>query len=191
MANIIKEFFTKEELNVLQPYCRVRIQESTELPTEKQTPYVPNFIDDPLGLVFHRKKKSILEKHLGKSLNTTYVYWRYYGHGSILEMHTDRPACEWSVTTCIDKTDDWPLIIKGEKVELGIGDALVYNGIFDEHGRPGYFTGDGMAQMFMHYVDAKGHFVHHTNDEFTKQTGSTMSQTDKTYIDATRLPTSR
>ena len=121
MANIIKKFFTKEELDILQPYCKVRIQESRFLPSEEQSPYVPHFVDDPLGTVFHTQKKSLIEKFLGKSLNTTYVYWRYYGHGSILDMHTDRPACEWSVTACIDKTHDWPLIVKGEEIELRVG----------------------------------------------------------------------
>ena len=191
MANIIKKFFTKEELDILQPYCKVRIQESRFLPSEEQSPYVPHFVDDPLGTVFHIQKKSLIEKHVGKSLNTTYVYWRYYGHGSILDMHTDRPACEWSVTACIDKTHDWPLIVKGEEIELRVGEGLIYNGVFDKHGRPGYFKGDGMAQMFMHYVDAKGPFVQHTNDEYKKQSGAAFAQEDEAYINEISISTSR
>lgn len=179
MANVIKNFFTASDLAILQPYCRVRIEDMPSLTDDTQTPLAPNFYNDALATVFHRLKKPLVEEYLNKTLNTTYVYWRYYGYGSKLDMHTDRPSCEWSITACVNKTDDWPLIIKGETVELGIGDALVYNGVADRHGRPGTYQGDGMAQIFMHYVDANGRFAHHSNDEYLKQTGSNYSVEDK------------
>src|SRR5262249_6462649 len=45
----------------------------------------------------------------------TYSYFRVYERGHLLAKHTDRPACEISLTVCLGcRTDTpWPLLIEG------------------------------------------------------------------------------
>ena len=54
------------------------------------------------------------------------------------------------------KYDNWPLVIKNKTIELNEGDALLYDGYNQKHGRPGVYKGDGMAQVFLHYVNKNG-----------------------------------
>jgi hypothetical protein len=180
---VIKNFFTPDELKLLQQYCLDAIEEPNQIAnTKDQEHYCPVFYDDKLMNTVLNYKRKIVEKASGLKLFKTYSYWRYYGFGSELENHIDRPACEISVTACINKTDNWPLIIKGKKVELDIGDALLYLGVEDTHSRPDIFRGDGMAQVFLHYVDANGPFAHHIDDNFSNLTRRKHSEEDLDYI---------
>lgn len=170
---IIKNFFNKEEVKLLQEYCLEILEDPSKIPdqTLDECFAISIYKDNLMGTLLKRKLP-LVEKESGLKLFKTYSYWRYYGFNSFLEMHSDRPACEISVTACINKTDNWPLIINNKKIELNIGDGLLYLGAEDLHGRPGSFKGDGMAQVFFHYVDQKGPFTHHQNDQWMKDNGS-------------------
>ena len=89
--------------------------------------------------------------------------------GATLTKHTDRPACEVSVTTCIKKYDDWPIVVEGKSFELKEGDAVLYAGYDQKHWRPGIYKGEGMAQVFLHYVDKIGPFKDHAYDAVNKE----------------------
>ena len=55
-----------------------------------------------LTSIIHREYlTSIVEKETDLKLIPTYCYVRKYFQGSILGSHTDRPACEISLTYCI------------------------------------------------------------------------------------------
>jgi hypothetical protein len=184
---ILKQFFSDDELKLLQNYCLNAIKDPSKIKrnfTERdlKRALCPEFKDDPLMNTLLDYKKEIVEKASGLKLYKTYTFWRYYGFGSQLEDHNDRPACEVSLTACINKTDNWPLTINGTKVEINIGDAVLYLGVEDTHGRFGVYKGDGMAQVFMHYVDQNGPFTHHINDNYVSQTGNTHSEEDREYI---------
>jgi len=180
---IVKNFFTKEELNVLQSYCKIVLQDPAAFKSHKGEPcFALSFYNDKLMSSMSKLKKELLEKETGLELLETYTFWRWYGFGSSLEMHKDRPACEISVTACIYKTDDWPLVIEGNDVEIETGDALLYLGVEDEHGRKNKYTGDGLAQVFIHYVDKHGPFTHHANDRYTKEQFKKFSDDDLEYI---------
>ena len=86
----------------------------------------------------------------------------------ILKQHIDRPSCEISITACIKKYDNWPFIIEEEKIELDEGDALLYAGCEQKHGRLGMYKGEGMAQVFFHYVNQNGPYKHHAYDNISK-----------------------
>ena len=180
---LIKNFFSSDELKLLQKYCLNAIKDPSAIENQRAEPsFCSAFYDDSLMTTFLDLKKDLVEKESGLKLFTTASYWRYYGFGSELLKHTDRPACEISITACINKTDDWPIIVGGKKVEIPIGDALIYLGVEDEHARPGLYQGDGMAQLFMHYVDQHGPFVHHKDDAYLKNTKMKESPEDTDYI---------
>jgi len=73
-------------------------------------------------------------------------------------------------------------LIKGKEIELDQGDALLYLGTEESHGRTGIYKGDGLAQVFMHYVDKSGPFTHHADDNYTKTHFNKWSPEDKEYI---------
>ena len=62
------------------------------------------------------------------------------------------------MTVCIKKYDNWPLIVGKEEIELEEGDGVIYPGYDEPHGRPGIYKGEGMAQVFLHYVNKNGPF---------------------------------
>jgi hypothetical protein len=109
-----------------------------------------------------------LEKITGKKLLKTYNYCRLYQPGEILEKHTDREACEYSITLNIGFSGaPWPFFIEtssGEiaKMEMNVGDAILYKGIERPHWREKYSQGDWQAQVFFHYVDAEGAYKNYS-----------------------------
>ena len=111
----------------------------------------------------------MLEKKSNLKLLPTYAYWRYYVFGATLSKHIDRPACEISVSACIKKYDNWPIIVEGTSFELEEGDAILYAGYDQEHWRPGTYKGEGMAQVFLHYVNKNGPYRNHKYDQFNRQ----------------------
>ena len=97
----------------------------------------------------------IVSKVLGSPVFPTYAYGRDYRHGEVLAKHKDRDACEVSVTLTMKKTQDWPIYIEGNAIELEVGDMVIYKGCDVEHWRKAY-EGDDHVQVFLHYVDAHG-----------------------------------
>ena len=56
-----------------------------------------------------------IEGASGLRLFPTYSYFRVYKKGDTLAKHTDRPACEISVTLCLgfEEGKPWPIWIEG------------------------------------------------------------------------------
>jgi len=133
-------------------------------------------------------KKSI-EKILGMDLYPTYFFDRFYFEGHHLTRHVDRQACEVSVTLQISSNhpnDPWPIWFdlpdRSEKcVLMDDGDAVIYKGCEREHWRDALpsrynktqrfwrkvkrlYDDTYHHQIFLHYVDANGPFVHYAFD---------------------------
>jgi len=179
---LIKEFLSPAELSFLKIYCTNKLKENTWI-TRPQCPFTPTWIKDSLMEALLETKLGVVETHSGLKLFKSYSYWRYYVFGSILKPHYDRPSCEVSVTACIHKTDKWPLVIDNNHYELEEGDALLYLGCEMSHSRYDYFEGDGMAQVFFHYVDQNGPFTHHRDDEYLAVTGQARTPEDEKILD--------
>ena len=97
------------------------------------------------------------EKASGLKLLPTYSYARLYAPDDELKKHTDRPACEISATLTLGFDGDvWPIYMDGTKVNMKVGDAVLYRGMEVEHWRDKYTEGRWQAQVFLHYVDANG-----------------------------------
>jgi hypothetical protein len=90
----------------------------------------------------------------------TYTYSRLYGRGHHLLLHTDRDACELSLSLNLDADVPWPIWLKtptGESVSICLqpGDAVMYLGCQTPHWRD-QFEGQFCTQVFLHYVFAFG-----------------------------------
>ena len=168
---LIKNFLTKEELNILQKYCYNKLDKmeiNKDFRIDHQS-FSPAWYNDELMTSLLETKLSLVESESKLNLFPTFAYWRYYVFGGSLKKHTDRPSCEVSVTACIKKYDNWPIVIEGDSFELKEGDGILYAGCDQEHWRPGVYKGDGIAQVFMHYVNKKGPYAGHAYDKITKE----------------------
>ena len=96
----------------------------------------------------------------GERVLPTYCYARVYHNGADLAKHTDRPACEVSVTLNLGSDVQWPIYIQDPNgndisVELRPGDAMLYYGCDAPHWRE-TFEGESCVQVFLHYVKSRG-----------------------------------
>jgi hypothetical protein len=115
----------------------------------------------------------MIEKIVGQELLPTYSYARLYTNGDILEKHTDRPACEISVTLQLGRSHHyaWPIYMGGERFDLAEGDAIIYPGCDVEHwrntcdGPTGYYSG----QVFMHFVGKNGPYAAEAGDSSKRE----------------------
>ena len=118
----------------------------------------------------HKEIALKLKDIIGCPVYTTYVFDRYYFSGQELKKHSDRDACEISITLHIssDLNTEWPFYIENEhgdhKVNLTPGDAVIYKGCHYKHWRdvmpqigdePNYYH-----QVFFHYVLQDGYRAH-------------------------------
>jgi len=115
------------------------------------------------------------EKACGKRLYPTYSYARLYKPGEELKKHTDRPACEISATITLGlEGNPWSIYMAGNKVDMQVGDAVLYRGMDVEHWREKYTEGQWQAQVFLHYVDADGS---HANQKYDGRASLGLSKT--------------
>jgi hypothetical protein len=127
-----------------------------------------------------------VEKRVGKKLYPTYAYARWYAPGDELKIHRDRPSCEISATITLGfEGNQWPIYMGYDqnkqncrKIDMQVGDAVIYKGCEMFHWREKYTEGQWQAQVFIHYVDANGPFkefkydkreklAHHTTEDVT------------------------
>ena len=122
--------------------------------------------------------RPIMKAKTGMDLVPTYSYTRLYEKGNILRRHKDRPSCEISTTLHLGG-DPWPIYLdpsgadyvideyknihkpgapKGVRIDLKVGDMLIYSGCELEHWREP-FEGNICSQVFLHYNHANGPFA--------------------------------
>ena len=120
----------------------------------------------------------VMKAKTGLELLPTYSYTRLYEKGNILRRHKDRPSCEVSTTLHLGG-NEWPIFLdpsgqdfvidefkqihkpgapKGVRVDLKVGDMLIYSGCELEHWREP-FQGNVCSQVFLHYNHANGPYA--------------------------------
>jgi len=106
------------------------------------------------------EKIGFMADFLKEPVFPTYAYGRFYSKDNDLIKHTDRPACEISVTLNLNGDKEWPIwFTKPDNtavpVTLKPGQAAIYLGMKSVHWREKY-EGEEYTQVFLHYVKAKG-----------------------------------
>ena len=145
--------------------------------TDKQIPNTYSHYADPVMETLLVKVLPVMQQETGLNLIPTYSYARLYKNGDELKRHKDRPSCEISTTLNLGG-NEWAIFIdptgsdnvideykgihkpnapQGNRVDLKIGDMLVYSGCELEHWRDA-FEGNVCVQTFLHYNDANGRF---------------------------------
>ena len=89
------------------------------------------------------------ETNFGRIIEN-YSFVRIYKRGNELKKHTDRKACKLSVTLPIGG-NHWPIFIDGKRIDLEIGDMLIYEGAKYSHWRD-ELKQNTCTQVFIHYI---------------------------------------
>jgi hypothetical protein len=122
----------------------------------------------------------LLSSLVGRSLIPTYDLFRVYREGDICRVHSDKEACEHSLSLTLEYSDKkpWPLEIgtlplpgrqkrltedfEGEEhvsVAMQPGDAVLYRGIHRRHGRTAPNPNRWSAHLFLHWVERDGAYA--------------------------------
>ena len=146
--------------------------------TEKQVPGCYTKYSDWVMETLLQYMRPIMKTKTGMDLVPTYSYTRIYEKGNKLRRHKDRPSCEISTTLHLGG-DPWPIFLDpsganfvidefkeihkpgaptGIRVDLKVGDMLIYSGCELEHWREP-FEGNICSQVFLHYNHANGPFA--------------------------------
>lgn len=113
---------------------------------------------------------------VGKTLFPTYSYCRVYLNGAEMRPHTDRPACEISLSLCVGG-DPWALNFESGPITLNPGSGVLYPGLELVHWRE-RFLGTQCTQIFLHWVDANGPYA---DWKFDKRPKIGAKESEKTY----------
>jgi len=152
----------------LRRYYRHQLRTGKLRLGDDQSPLRYIAYNDPVARFFHRQLTAAISAFAGEPLKPSYVYLASYQPGAILEKHTDREQCDFSITLCLDYSPEprnatsWPLHLhKGSNkitVFQAIGDALLYRGCQIPHSREALPEGHTSTSIFFHYVreDFKG-----------------------------------
>jgi hypothetical protein len=129
-----------------------------------------------------------VEQIAGCELMPSYAYFRVYQQGDICKVHSDRPACEHSLSLMLELSDDmpWALAVGHEyrqepsttaepdfgsepysALPMRAGDGVMYRGVNHRHGRIEPNPNRWSAHLFMHWVDANGPYADHAFDRVT------------------------
>ena len=112
----------------------------------------------------------------GCELLPTYSYLRLYQQGDICRVHSDRHACEHSLSLTIayGENKPWPLSVETARSEpnaavvdqfadapfasvpMAAGDGVAYQGVHHRHGRVEPNPNSWSAHLFLHWVDRNG-----------------------------------
>ncbi len=118
----------------------------------------------------------IVSQLVGRDLLPTYDYFRIYREGDVCMVHSDRQACEHSLSMTLDYSDGapWDLEVGTERTEpsarvtddfgaepyagiaMEVGDAVLYQGVHHRHGRMTPNPNGWSAHLFLHWVDRDG-----------------------------------
>lgn len=128
---------------------------------DPQCPTSPAMTDPFIFVTLLLQKLPFMSEFTGEQLFPTYSYARHYKHGASLAKHTDRDACEISISVHLGGDADWKLVFEkpnGEEVGLNLkpGQGAVYLGCKTKHWREGGYQGQEYGQVFLHYVRARG-----------------------------------
>jgi hypothetical protein len=134
---------------------------------------------------FHWGVTPVVAEIAGCELIPTYAYFRVYQQGDVCLVHSDREACEHSLSLMVELSDEvpWALCVGHKRLDkpeptsgtgfgeqefsalpMRAGDAVIYRGVNHHHGRIHPNPNRWSAHLFMHWVDANGPYADHAFD---------------------------
>lgn len=161
------------------------IRFATSAPITKRVAFDVYVADYPAMAQFLWGLTPAMETITGAELLPTYNYFRLYKQNDICRVHSDRSACEHSLSLTLGYSDGqvWPFDVGAEPVAvegqidddfggapyatiaMQPGDAVIYRGVEHRHGRIKPNPNRWSAHMFLHWVDRDGPHKDHAFDK--------------------------
>lgn len=134
----------------------------------------------------------------GRDLLPSYNYFRLYRKDEICRVHSDREACEHSLSLTLGYSDGqvWPFEVGADAIKqpqsivddfgdkrftsiaMQPGDAVLYRGVQHRHGRVSPNPNRWSAHMFLHWVDRGGPHAGHAFDAAAAATAPDTHKVD-------------
>jgi hypothetical protein len=132
----------------------------------------------------------------GCELMPSYAYFRIYQQGDVCRVHSDREACEHSMSLTVELGENVPWALSVEKrrldrpaasvdrdfggetfaeLPMSPGDAVLYRGVNHRHGRLEPNPNSWSAHLFLHWVQANGPHAAHAFDRAKIEAAQTQA----------------
>lgn len=123
--------------------------------------------NEPLGVWLHQRLTPLVARAVSHPIKPSYNYTIAYLEGAVLQRHTDREQCQYTLSLAIDATPDasreraWPLRLESKTDQrlveflLAPGDALLFRGRELPHFRDQLGPGRTATSVLFHFVDAE------------------------------------
>ena len=99
----------------------------------------------------------VVEKASGRSLTPNCTFCRVYGHGSVLQEHTDRDGLDWTVSIKLRADAPWPIEVEESgrwlAMDVGLDEWVLINGSVVPHRRSQPFAGTEAVVLLLHYTE--------------------------------------
>jgi hypothetical protein len=163
---VLDNFISPEKANAFAAQMKETYKQYPgDFSRDDQCPESPSIYDMWQFVELLVEKTPVIAEITEEPMFPTYSYARMYKNGAILKRHTDRGACEVSVTLNLSSDGvEWPIYFETpDKRTVALilkpGQAAVYLGCIAPHWRDTY-EGTEYIQVFLHYVRARGENRH-------------------------------
>ncbi len=120
--------------------------------------------NEPVAESVHAQLTPLVQQIVEEPVKASYAYLVNYRRGAVLEKHTDRVQCEYTVSIglgevpSLERASAWPLFIEHSdspspiEIRLGIGDAVIFRGRQLPHYRNALSQSEAARALFLHFV---------------------------------------
>lgn len=152
-------------IGALRRYYRFHTRMGTFALGDDQSPGRYVAYDEPLTRFVHAQLARTISDVARRVVVPSYNYLAFYQGGATLDPHTDREACEYTLSLSIDATPDphthgaWPIHLMTAAGPVSfthdVGDALLFRGRELTHWRDQLPEGYTSSSILFHFVDAE------------------------------------
>lgn len=158
----LRNLFSPLQLAHLRTYFRAVEREGYLSRSDSQVHRRRSCYREPLSTAIHQQLVGLISAITGQPLRASYSFFGVYLPGAVLEKHKDRPQCEWNLSLIWDTRPEkdraraWPIYLEVDgrvrRVNLGMGDALLYRGTELFHWRNAQPARSFTTATFFHFV---------------------------------------
>jgi hypothetical protein len=158
----LRNLFSPLQLAHLRAYFRAVEREGYLSRSDSQVQRRRSLYREPLSTAIHQQLAGLVSTVTARPLRPSYSFFGVYLPGAVLEKHKDRPQCEWNLSLIWDTRPEkdraraWPIYLEVDgrprRVNLGMGDALLYRGTELFHWRNPQPARNFTTATFFHFV---------------------------------------
>ena len=162
---VVRGILPSAQLAAIQKYFKELRRAGFMLFNDSQVSLRHAIHNDALSIYFHEQLAPLVSRVVGEPVKPSYVYSATYVEDAVLEAHTDRPQCEFTMSMQIGyepeletgEVSPWALCLddlRENRIEtyLANGDALIYKGCELVHYRDALFKKHQSTSVFFHFV---------------------------------------